>query len=333
MSGDMTILSHRWSTKLQRSLVIILFCLFARLFWPLRCDDGRCDIFEPSVPTAAPPKRLDRELVVAKRKHEDTAWIGKYLPDWPSSIYVTDDPRAQLTVPVNKGREAMVYLTYIIDRYDTLPDTAIFLHASRFQWHNDNPDYDGLLSLRNLSFPYIQEEGYVNLRCVWVLGCPVQIRPAMDAFEAAIRDPAADQEVTMNDVFKSAFEELLPDSPVPEEVGVPCCSQFAVTRATIQRRPREDYTRFRDWLTETGLNDNLSGRVLEYSWHVIFGKDAVHCPSASHCYCKLYGQCNLTCTRSECEDRYVLPPFSSLPSGWPRLGWKGEERQFESPLS
>lgn len=89
----------------------------------------------------------------------------------------------------------------------------------------------------------------------------------MDALEAAIRDPAAIKDVTTKDIFKKAFEELLPGMVVPEEVGVPCCSQFAVTRETIQRRPRDDYIGFRKWLIETELDDSLSGRVLEYSWH------------------------------------------------------------------
>ncbi|KAB5528817.1 hypothetical protein GE09DRAFT_1148528 [Coniochaeta sp. 2T2.1] len=329
----MTVLAPRRSTKLQRSVVVILLCVVAFLFWPLRCNDGSCYLSEPSPSTSAatPLERPNRELVVAKQEREDTTWIDKYLPDWHSNIYVVDDPKAKLTVPTNKGREAMIYLTYLIDRYDTLPATTVFLHASRFQWHNDNPDYDGLLSLRNLSFSYIQQEGYVNLRCVWVLGCPVEIRPATDAFEASVKDPA-NHEVATKDIFKAAFEELLPGMPVPDEVGVPCCSQFAVTRETIRRRPREDYVRFRDWLIKTDLDDSLSGRVLEYSWHIIFGKKAVHCPSASHCYCNLYGMCDLTCTDSECQGRYVLPAYSTLPAGWPRLGWHGEEREFESPL-
>ena len=52
------------------------------------------------------------ELVVASMKHENTSWVHEYLPDWYSSIYVVDDPDAALTVPKNKGNEAMVYLTY-----------------------------------------------------------------------------------------------------------------------------------------------------------------------------------------------------------------------------
>lgn len=32
-------------------------------------------------------------------------------------------------------------LSYIIDRYDTLPDVIVFMHGGRYQWHNDNPLY------------------------------------------------------------------------------------------------------------------------------------------------------------------------------------------------
>jgi hypothetical protein len=52
-----------------------------------------------------------KELVVVSLRGEDTSWIREHLPDWNSSIFVVDDPHAKLTVPVNKGREAMAYLT------------------------------------------------------------------------------------------------------------------------------------------------------------------------------------------------------------------------------
>jgi len=52
-----------------------------------------------------------KELVVSILSQDDTSWIGEYLPDWNTSIYVVDNPHAKLTVPVNKGRESMVYLT------------------------------------------------------------------------------------------------------------------------------------------------------------------------------------------------------------------------------
>ncbi|KAI8631624.1 hypothetical protein F5Y19DRAFT_424360 [Xylariaceae sp. FL1651] len=204
---------------------------------------------------------LQLELVVASTKKEDTSWLHTYLPDWHKSIYVTDDARAPLTVPKNKGREAMVYLTYIIDNYEDLPRNILFLHASRFAWHNDDPDYDALPTLQNFRLPYLQQSGYVNLRCVWVIGCPAEIRPAHDE---ANRN---EDELKAKHVYKKAFEELLPEVPVPDVVAVSCCSQFGATRETIRSRPKADYIRYRDWLLATPLDDALNGRVFEFAWH------------------------------------------------------------------
>ena len=50
-------------------------------------------------------------MVVASMKSDNTSWLHSAFPDWEKHIYVTDDPNATLTVPANKGREGMVYLT------------------------------------------------------------------------------------------------------------------------------------------------------------------------------------------------------------------------------
>lgn len=211
-------------------------------------------------------------VVVASLKRDNTSWIREQLPRaWKPSIYIVDDQKAELTVPLNKGREAMVYLTYIIANYDALPPVSLFIHASRFAWHNDNPDYDSLTSLLSLNIPYIIEKGYANLRCVWVLGCPAELRPIADVNpnwkDYRKSHPPNKHEVTTKEVYKQAFEELLPGEEVPEVVGVSCCAQFAVSKEGIRRRKKEDYVRWRNWLIETPLVDEVSGRVLEYMWH------------------------------------------------------------------
>lgn len=210
--------------------------------------------------------RSDVELVVASTAQEDSSWLERYLPEWRAHRYVVNNASAPLTVPANKGREAMVYLTHIIDAYEELPPNLVFVHASRFAWHNDDPDYDALPALRNLRLPHLREAGYVNLRCVWVIGCPSEIRPVED--EGHTND---DGMPSAKGVYKQAWGELMPGAPpVPDVVAVGCCSQFAVTRETIQSRPIEDYVRFRDWLLATPLDDSLSGRIFEFSWHSKF---------------------------------------------------------------
>lgn len=152
--------------------------------------------------------------------------------------------------------------SYIIDRYDSLPGNIVFHHAERFQWHNDNPDYDALPLLQKFRFDNLKKLGYANLRCVWVLGCPAEIKPIQDEAPSKEGEP-----VHARHVYKAAFQELFPSLEVPEEVGVTCCSQFAVRREVIRKRPRAEYVRFREWLIVSPLGDDLSGRVLEYSWH------------------------------------------------------------------
>ncbi|KAL2828055.1 hypothetical protein BDW59DRAFT_143713 [Aspergillus cavernicola] len=276
---------------------------------------------DPQSGQATPARQLmpiRKSMVVASMKGDDVSWLHKFFPDWHKNIYVVDDKKAELTVKQNKGRESMVYLTYIIDNYDSLPDSILFIHSQRFQWHNDDPYYDGVPVLRNFQLPYLEKQGYVNLRCAWVLGCPDEIHPLSDTHREAVH---------AGEYFKNGFKELFPGVEVPDAVGVSCCAQFSVTSWKIRERPKSDYERYRKWLSGTDLSDDLSGRIMEYSWHMIFGKEPIHCPSAGECYCKVFGLCDLTCSGVDaCDDRYALPPYSSLPKGWPYIGWSGQKQ-------
>ena len=66
------------------------------------------------VPWDTSPKssRPGKELVVASLKGDDVSWLYDNITEWTKNIYVVNDPSAKLTVPINKGRESMVYLTY-----------------------------------------------------------------------------------------------------------------------------------------------------------------------------------------------------------------------------
>ena len=52
--------------------------------------------------------------------------------------------------------------------------------------------------------------------------------------------------------------------------------------------------------------------------------EPVHCPDPADCYCNVWGLCDLDCSEDECEDRYVLPPYSTLLFGWPNVGWNNQ---------
>ncbi|KXS96745.1 hypothetical protein AC578_9008 [Pseudocercospora eumusae] len=252
-------------------------------------------------------------LVVASLKNENTTWLQATPPDWQKLVYVVDDPEAALTTPFNKGRESSVYLTYIIDNYETLNGTIIFSHARRYQWHNDDPLYDGLHVLKRLRLPYIQSQGYVNLRCVWTLGCPAEIHPLTESLAPPPASDPSSAAARAGSFYKDVFRELFPLQVVPD--------------VSWPRASERDQSPITNVIEMTPLRDDLSGRILEYSWHIVFGKEPVFCPNAKQCYCDLFGVCDLHCEEEGvCRAMYTLPEFSVLPEGWPDIDWDGNWR-------
>lgn len=56
-------------------------------------------------------KKRKTAVVVASQGSENATWLEEFFPQWEQNIYRVDDLTAKLTVPKNKGRESMVYLT------------------------------------------------------------------------------------------------------------------------------------------------------------------------------------------------------------------------------
>jgi hypothetical protein len=111
MYNDMSIFSR---PSLRRGLFIFAAALFILAFL-------RTSYYSYGKPQAEAPMGMGSEakepaekaFVVASMQRDDVAWIHEHLPDWELNRYVVDDQSAKLTVPKNKGREAMVYLTFV----------------------------------------------------------------------------------------------------------------------------------------------------------------------------------------------------------------------------
>ncbi|KAJ5864253.1 uncharacterized protein N7529_006169 [Penicillium soppii] len=234
--------------------------------------------------TPKPPGyQYSKVMVVTRTKEEDTSWISEQLPDWNTAIYVADDPSAPLHPPKNKGHEVMIYLTYIVDHYDQLPDVAVFMHSHQNAWHNDalfNGDAANLL--RRLNLNRVIREGYMNTRCGFGPGCPAWMHPG------AVEEDETKQEETM---LARAWGELFPDEPIPSVLAQPCCAQFALSRDRIRSIPRARFVFYRDWLLSTDLSDYITGRIWEYLWQYIFTGEAVLCVEENVCLCDGYGFC------------------------------------------
>ena len=228
-----------------------------------------------------------RTFVAGRLKSDNTSWLSEDFPDLNTAIYVVDDPSAPLHVPVNKGHEAMVYLTYIIDHYDDLADTTLFFHQHRYAWHvNAIMGTDNAEVIRRLNDDRVARMGYFNTRCHLDPGCYDWIhldRPEVDW------DPVRKWEEKY--FTKKVWQEIFPGERLPSALSQPCCAQFAVSRDRIRLNARSQYIHIRDWLVNTSLTDEHAGRVLEYSWQYLFTRHAELCPRMDTCYCDGYGIC------------------------------------------
>ncbi|KAF1958850.1 hypothetical protein CC80DRAFT_441568 [Byssothecium circinans] len=239
--------------------------------------------FTPGTPMPA-GHNYSTTLIIAKVKDEDTKWMEEHLPkDVNLDIWVADDPTAPLHPPKNKGHEVMIYLSWIIDNYDDLPDVAVFLHAHQHTWHNDDLlGHDASQMIQRLNRARVWREGYINMRCSWFPGCPEWMHPHETKWDGN------KQEQTH---LAKSWSELFPFDPVPEVLAQPCSAQFALSRERILAKPHAQYMWYRDWLFSTKFPDSLSGRVWEYVWQFVFTGHHVFCPEEHVCFCDQYGSC------------------------------------------
>ena len=239
-------------------------------------------VFTPGSPMP-PGHNYTSTLVIARTKDENIDWIREKMPDQELAVYVADDPSAPLHPPKNKGHEVMIYLSYIIDHYDNLPDVSIFMHAHQLAWHNDlllGSDAHQLVN--RLSLPHVWRKGYVNMRCSWDPGCPDWQHPG-----ETVKNEYKQEEV----LLAKSWSELFPLDDIHEVLAQPCCAQFAISRERIQAKPYAQYVWYRDWMFNTQIPDSLSGRVWEYVWQYVFTGQNVLCPKEHMCYCEQYGFC------------------------------------------
>lgn len=200
---------------------------------------------------------------------------------WRNVVYTVNDPFASKHTPRNKGRESLAYLQYIVEHYYDLPSTIVFVHSHKDgwpdAWHTDTFSYSNVDSIRSLQLDHVQKTGYANLRCQNTPGCPDAIRPFRSG-PAPSSDPMQRGAAANAEKFYAqAWRELFNNTQVPEVVAAPCCSQFAVSRKQVMQRPKADYDRFYRWVLNTALSDDVVAGIMEYTWHIIFGRDAVLC--------------------------------------------------------
>ena len=328
--------SFQWTTVRYKTSATIL-----------PADRGICPGLAESIKPA---------LVVARTESEDADWLASLSDKYHLCTYTADAPldlsSQYLQVPANRGHEAMAYLTFLVDNYASIPSAgAVFIHGSRFSWHNDHQAYDNkaLLSALNTTSA-LANDGYHNLRCDWSAStCSASTEPqgSIATLTRAKLEPWNIRAVSDAALPRSIATLFGHESEVAanvklgraDRVRAQCCAQFIVSRSSIHQHSRDEYIALRQWLldsknrvsptsprsaTAAPADDLVAGRILSYIWHILFlrhektaeGLDLGSlneraCPKAADCYCALYGRCELRGCTSE-----GCPGMYVLPKGY-----------------
>ena len=206
------------------------------------------------------------------------------------------DGKSKNVVPVNKGREAMVYLTYIINNYDNLPDSNLFVHGHHESWHQKsnlngivehlNWDYNSFANLRCVIKENAGDSPRLQKKCITYQPTP---RLSSNFSCVNITGPSYlchfDQ-LWVNVMEKYGFGEL------PSFISTQCCSQFFVSKQTVLRNSKEFYMDLRREIMKDNTDSYNVGISFEFLWHIMFTNQSVFCPTYEECYCKLYNLCS-----------------------------------------
>jgi Protein of unknown function (DUF3431) len=304
----------------------ILTILFLELLWNLPWTP----LFTRPLSSSLFPQDLGNQLeedipitvVIAALKKDNLTLLEQesgLRPGDEQIVYVADDPSAVYRVPVNKGNEAMVYLSFLIDRYDTLPDLMVFMHAGRSSWHNNILlRWDSARMIVRLRRSYIRSKGFTNLLCDETYQCTHVYNATDSGYPAFIltrvskHRPGEGIEVEYAQ-FREIWGVIFPGQPVPLQIGTVPGAQFALTREAARNVPLNHLKRLRQWIIDVDLDAQSAGMVFERLWHMIFlgTSNPIHCPVSHHCYCSLYGVCLESITDAQSSPEEIVTHLTS----------------------
>ena len=187
---------------------------------------------------------------VVSRYKKNTDWVYTLQRINKFYIYDKETPENEYNIPVNKGNEASVYLKYIVDNYDNLPDFTLFIHDDERSWHHTGSvrhRYNDALKSKKL---------FYNLNKKYL--------------EDITKHRWYDEILIWYDKY---IEKYIPRNRLPKQnwtKGYKGCAQFLVHKSLITNLPVEFYKDLYDWIITTDMPNEKLGRFLEYTWHVFW---------------------------------------------------------------
>lgn len=244
-------------------------------------------------PNATAEALLPRRTLVVARYDEDDAWLKNLPKNIDVVVYQSKDQGSPHFVE-NFGNEASKYLSYIVDHYDSLPDTLAFVQAGRQDWHDPLPkdrlmrkwDWERAAQQGGMAFLPTAAPCLVERQEEEAPGSkPPLLHGNGDC--QAVEEHVPKQMAAVREAWGTIFEEEL--GALPQRWLTHCCAQFEVTREAVQQHPLRFYEGLLAWSLQHDRSLAASdyakdmkrnhdpdrrdaGHIMEPVWVLLFGQ-------------------------------------------------------------
>lgn len=189
---------------------------------------------------------------VVSRYKKNVDWVYKLPNINKFYIYDKENPENEYNIPVNKGNEASVYLKYIVDNYDKLADFTFFIHDDEYAWHHTGSILDKFNEAYHEAI--VNKKLYYNINDRCILGSILSNKQCLSWYNTYI-------------------EPYIPIDSLPHRDWTQNhrgSAQFLVHKSLITKLPVKFYENLYTWIITTNLSNAISGRFLEWTWHLFW---------------------------------------------------------------
>lgn len=209
-----------------------------------------------------------KHLAVISHYNEPLRWVEKL--DIPYLVYSRTRPSSGSIINTpNVGREPYVYLKYVADNYENLPDRCVFVHGHENSYHqlDTTPNLISRLDWAKEYCSINHQTGKCGFtdethweECGFVITGPALLKHWKEVFEPYL---------------------YLPDPPVLHHTK---SAQFMVSRERLHKFPKEFYVKASNWFLTTTMDKDMwtentnhkfcpyyiSGRMFEWTWDYMY---------------------------------------------------------------
>ena len=233
--------------------------------------------------------RRKRQVVLAHME-EDLRWLKNPLLWTTDDLNITVYSHTPLVpettfIPPNEGCEAHLYLQWIIDNYDNLPDKILFMHAHESGRHC----FSNLKAI--LCSDWDSKKGFFYPLVIRPPPPPPPLLPPrpykpqgvedyqnLTKYEEFDFDPKEFKYIKwLNHEWNKFWKPMLGEKP--KRIGTYIAAQFMVSKERILARPLSQWQAMKRWVLARPKRwedaSRATGFGMEFIWHIVMGEPAI----------------------------------------------------------